>query len=86
LDEAPPGGWRRQWLAVALESFQPLVDDLAQLGVHPSLIIAVATGADDAWALSHEALILVGPFNDLDVSGTVVHERDSLITFFTSRC
>lgn len=70
-------GWPRQWFAIVFEILQQFVDDLAQLGVHLGFIIAVAALTDDSRALADEALILIGPFHDLDVSRAVVHDRDS---------
>jgi hypothetical protein len=72
-------------LAIAFHSVNPFLDDQAQLGVHLSLVVSVTTGADDPRALADEALILVGPFDNLNVPGAVVHEWDSSMTLWTSR-
>ena len=39
----------------------------------------MATRANDAWALPHETLIFIRPFDNLDVQGTVFHCFDSWI-------
>src|SRR5688572_17760183 len=79
------GGGGRQWLAVTLERFYPLVDDATKLGVDFGLVIAVAARSNDARTLAHEALVLVGPLDDLDVASAVTQRADSLMAFLTSR-
>jgi hypothetical protein len=68
---------RRQWFAVLSHNFQALIDYLAQFGLHLSFVVAVATLTNDSRALADETLILIGPFNDLDISSAVVHDRGS---------
>jgi hypothetical protein len=79
LCNSPSRGCRRQRLAIALQRFQPFIDDLAQVGIHFRFITAVATRSNDARALADKTLVLIGPFHDLDVSSTAVHDRDSFM-------
>jgi hypothetical protein len=74
------GGRWRQRFAVLQGDLDPFVHDLAQFGIYFGLVVAVAAWADDAWALADEALILIGPLNNLDVPSAVVHDLDSSIT------
>jgi hypothetical protein len=55
-------------------NFQAFIDDLAKLGVNLGFVVAVATLSDDSWALANEALVLVGPFHNLDIPRAIVHE------------
>jgi hypothetical protein len=73
---ASAGSRRRQRLAILLEDFEPLIDDLTKLGIYFGFIVAVATLTNDSRALADEALVLVGPFNDLYVPCAVVHDMD----------
>lgn len=85
FDNALAGGGRRQWLAILLEDFEPLIDDLTKLGIYFGFIVAVATLTNDSRALADKALVFVGPFNDFYVPCAVVHDFDSWMTFLTSR-
>ena len=72
--DIPAGGWRRQRPAIAPGKLNPLVDDLAKLAVDLRFVCSVAAWPDDAGALSHEGLVLFGPFHDLHVAGTIGHD------------
>jgi hypothetical protein len=64
---------RRQRCPVLLHDVDPFVDDLTQLGINLRLVIAMAAWTDDARALADKAAIVIGPFDDLDVAGTLFH-------------
>jgi hypothetical protein len=76
LSDVLAGGRRWQRLAVALHGVDPFIHDLAELSVDLALVAAVATRPDDAGTLADEALVLVGPFYQLDVACAFFHCRE----------
>jgi hypothetical protein len=79
-----PCGSRRQRPAILFEYLDPLIDDLTKLRIDLCFVIAVAAWAHETGALTNEALVFVGPFDDLYIPGAVVHDFDSSITRLTS--
>ena len=68
-----------------LEDFDPLIDDLTKLRINLRFIITMTARTDEAGTLADEALVFVGPFNDLDIAIALIHDRDSSIFVLTSR-
>jgi len=85
VSEALTGGRWRQRFPIAFEYLNPLIDDLTKFRVDVGFPVTVAARADNTGALADEALIFLGPFHQLDVASTIVHEFDSSITRATSR-
>jgi hypothetical protein len=77
-------GWRQRF-AIALEGVYPLLDNLTEFGIDLGFVAAVAAGSDHSGTLAHKTLVLVRPFDDLDVPGTLIHDVASSMALFTSR-
>ena len=63
--------WYRSVLLAG--GLQPLVHDSAGLSTDRHFIVPMAAWADDAWARTDETLVLVGPFDPLDIPCTGLH-------------
>ncbi len=71
-------------MAVSDREGDPVFHDDAQLAINLHLVDTVAAGADDPGALANEGAVLVRPFDDLDVSSGLSHDRDSSMARRTS--
>jgi len=85
LRDSLSGRRRRQGSAVLFEDFDPFINDSAQLSIDFGFVIAMAARANNAGALADETVILIRPFDNLDVSRAFVHDFDSSIFLVTSR-
>jgi hypothetical protein len=68
-------------LAVLLNRF---INDFAKVFENLSLISAMAAAEKKAGTASNEALIFLGPLDNLDVSGAFAHLRNSPSASFTA--
>ena len=68
-----------------LINFERLFDQLTKLSEDCLLIIAMTTAVKQPGATSHEAVVLLGPFNDFHILGGEVHDLDSSMALFTAR-
>jgi hypothetical protein len=88
-DELPgivPAG-RRGWERVAIFciDLQPFLNDLAELSIDLCLIISVHATAHQAWTRANVTLVLLGPFDNLEIAVTWLHDVASSIAFSTAR-
>jgi hypothetical protein len=79
IGEVVTGCRGRQRLSVLPVEIDGLVNDLTQLGEHLPLVIAVTAAKDQTRGSADIALILLGPLDDLYVSGAVFHSEASSI-------
>lgn len=80
-----PGRCRRQGAAFCFIQLDRFFDDLAEFSKDLFFIVPVASTVKKARATSDEALIFLGPFNDLYVSSSDIHDLDSSIARLTAR-
>src|SRR6266542_6109871 len=62
-------GRRRQRLAIAFNDIHPLLGSFAELSVNIGFVVAVDTTVKQPRAASDEAFVLVGPFDDFQITG-----------------
>ena len=84
IRDVPAGRrWRKRPVLPA-SNLQPLVDDLAQLPVHPDLVITVAAGTYDTRTPTDETSVFIRPFDDLDVPCASGHASPAIATRVTA--
>jgi hypothetical protein len=76
------GRWQRP--AFTLVQLDGLFHEFAQLGEHFPFVGTVTAPVEQAGATADEALVFVGPFDDLRVTGGLFHLLDSSITSLTA--
>src|SRR5215475_3548393 len=77
------GEWQR--FTVALVELNRFIDDITQFRKDCLLIVTVTTTIKQSRTTPDVTLILIGPLNNLDVSGTRFHFFDSSIAALTAR-
>jgi len=76
-------GWW-QGLALELIELDRFFDDLAELFEDLLLVVTMATAEKQARSAADIATVDIRPFDDLDVSRTRFHDRDSLMALLTA--
>ena len=69
---ATGGGWRQRLTVNSIE-INCFVYDVAKLFEHLPLVLSMTPTVEQARSAAHVTLIVLGPFDDFGVSGTIFH-------------